>query len=212
MGTDADPLSVAFETTPSPRARKVLINRTLREGTLPAVYRRDAGAFKGGPLIEALLGLDHITDLYLLGNRLTITQDGTGSWYLLEDRIEGILREHIQTHDPSYCPPDPGKPAQASTTPRPVVKPSPPLDVIREILDETITPYITSHGGALELIEFNVETHRLTIYYDGACGTCPSSLGMTLAAIQNMLRDQYDTQITVAVANPPAPESSPAPW
>jgi Fe-S cluster biogenesis protein NfuA len=201
MSTRDEPLSIVFETTPNPRARKVIINRALREGP-PATYRRASGAFDGGPLVKALLATAHVTDLYLRDTILTVTQDGTGSWYLLEDIIAGILRETIAAHDPAYAPPEPGTPASASAAPRPARKPSPQLDIIREILDATITPYISSHGGALDLIEFNTGTHRLTIGYEGACGTCPSSLGMTLGAIQNLLRDQYDPQITVGVASP----------
>lgn len=192
------PVTVAFEATPNPRARKAIASEPLRTGA-PVAYRRDAGAFAGGPLIKALLAMEHITDLYLRANILTVTQDGTGSWYLLEDIITGIIAEHLHAHDPAYTPPDPGKPAENTVQSRPAAQPSPQLEVIREILDRTITPYITSHGGSIELIAFDTETHRLAIAYEGACGTCPSSLGMTLAAVQNMLRDQYDPQLLVSV-------------
>ncbi len=192
-------LPIAFETTPNPRSRKVVLDQPLRVGA-PIAYQQASGAFEGGPMIEELLDTPHITDLYLRDNVLTVTQDGSGSWYLLEDIISDIIRTGIGAHDPAYAPPAAtGKPA---TKPRTDTQPSPQLDVIREILDSTITPYIQSHGGAVELVAFDTETHRLTIAYEGACGTCPSSLGMTLAAIQNMLRDQYDPQLVVRVAEP----------
>lgn len=201
MKIDVKPLTVTFETTPNPRSRKAIVDQLLREGTA-ATYSRSTGAFGGGPMIEHLLATDHVTDLYLRDHVMTITQDGGGSWYLLEDIITGILQAHMATHDPAYTPPEPVKAAGPNAMPIPPVKHSPALDIIREILDATITPYIASHGGAIELIEFNTETHRLTIYYDGSCGTCPSSMGATLGAVQGMLRDQYDPQLTVAVANP----------
>lgn len=192
-------IAIAFETTPNPRSRKVVLDQTLRIGD-PIAYQQATGAFEGGPMISQLLDTPHITDLYLRDNVLTVTQDGSGSWYLLEDIISGIIRAGIGEHDPAYAPPAAtGKPA---AKPRTDVKPSPQLEVIREILDSTITPYIQSHGGAVELVAFDTQTHRLTIAYEGACGTCPSSLGMTLTAIQNMLRDQYDPQLVVRVAEP----------
>lgn len=192
-------LSITFETTPNPRSRKVVLEQTLRIGD-PIAYQQATGAFEGGPMIEELLDTPHITDLYLRENVLTVTQDGSGSWYLLEDIISGIIRAGIGAHDPAYAPSAAsGKPA---AKPRTDGKPSPQLEVIREILDSTITPYIQSHGGAVELVSFDTETHRLTIAYEGACGTCPSSLGMTLAVIQNMLRDQYDPQLVLRVAEP----------
>jgi len=197
MNASSPELTLSFEATPNPRSRKVIADRPLRLGD-PIAYQRATGAFEGGPLIAQLLGTPHITDLYLRGNVLTVTQDGSGSWYLLEDIITGIIRAGIDAHDPAYTPP--AVTAKTVTKPRTDIQPSPQLDVIREILDNTITPYIESHGGAVELVAFDTETHRLTIAYEGACGTCPSSLGMTLAAIQNMLRDQYDPLLVVNVS------------
>lgn len=188
---------ITFEPTPNPRSRKVVLDQPLRIGD-PIAYQQATGAFEGGPMIEELLDTPHITDLYLRDNVLTITQDGSGSWYLLEDIINGIIRTGIGAHDPAYAPP--AVTAKSSAKPHTDINSSPQLDVIREILDSTITPYIQSHGGAVDLVAFDTETHRLTIAYEGACGTCPSSLGMTLAAIQNMLRDQYDPQLVVHVS------------
>jgi Fe-S cluster biogenesis protein NfuA len=37
----------------------------------------------------------------------------------------------------------------------------------------------------------------LKIRYQGACGSCPSSLSGTLMAIENMIQDEIDPQITV---------------
>jgi Fe-S cluster biogenesis protein NfuA len=82
------------------------------------------------------------------------------------------------------------------------VQPSPQLDIIQEILDETVTPYIDAHGGAVKLISFDTQSHLLTLYYQGACSTCPSSFGMTLSAIQNILREQFDPMLMVTIANP----------
>lgn len=194
------PISIVFDSTPNPRSRKLIADRLLRKGT-PVTYRKTAGAFEAGPMIKALLSIDHITDLYIRDNVLTITQDGSGSWYLLEDLITHAIRDNIGGYDPSYTPPA-QQTESASMANRPAVKPSPQMDIMRQILDATITPYINSHGGSIELIEFNPEAHQLFLFYEGTCGTCPSSLGMTLSAIQNMLRDQFDPEITVTVVNP----------
>jgi Fe-S cluster biogenesis protein NfuA len=39
--------------------------------------------------------------------------------------------------------------------------------------------------------------HTLTIHYQGACGSCPSSLSGTLMAIENMIRQEVDPEIEV---------------
>jgi len=37
----------------------------------------------------------------------------------------------------------------------------------------------------------------LKIRYEGACGSCPSSLTGTLMAIENMIKDEIDPDISV---------------
>ena len=50
-------------------------------------------------------------------------------------------------------------------------------------------------GGWLEVIE--LVDHQLSIRYEGACGSCPSSLTGTLMAIENMIREEIDPDLTV---------------
>ena len=38
---------------------------------------------------------------------------------------------------------------------------------------------------------------QLSIRYEGACGSCPSSLTGTLMAIENMIKEEIDPDITV---------------
>ncbi len=203
-----DAANVSIELTPNPRSRKFITDLSLRVGS-PVVYRKSGGAYEGGPLIESVLALDHVDEILLRGNILTASQDGNGSWYLLENQITSLLERFGAAHDPTYTPP-PTEPKSDADAACPPVVPSPQLAVIQEILDETITPYIDAHGGALKLISFNTETHRLVLFYQGACSTCPSSFGMTLSAVQNVLRDQFDPVLTVSIANP-APNLYPAP-
>ncbi|MEP6789565.1 MAG: NifU family protein, partial [Acidobacteriota bacterium] len=71
----------------------------------------------------------------------------------------------------------------------------PKLVQINELLDERIRPYLAGDGGWLEVLELEDDT--LKIRYEGACGSCPSSLTGTLMAIENMIKEEIDPQITV---------------
>ena len=64
-----------------------------------------------------------------------------------------------------------------------------------ELLDEKIRPYLASDGGWLEVLD--LEDKTLKIRYQGACGSCPSSLSGTLMAIENMIKDEIDEEIEV---------------
>jgi Fe-S cluster biogenesis protein NfuA len=66
---------------------------------------------------------------------------------------------------------------------------------INEILDERVRPALAGDGGWLEVL--TLKDHTLAIRYQGACGSCPSSLTVTLMAIEGMLREEVDPEIEV---------------
>ena len=71
----------------------------------------------------------------------------------------------------------------------------PRLARINEILDEKVRPYLASDGGWLEVL--SLEEKTLTIRYQGACGSCPSSLSGTLMGIEGLIRQEIDPDIEV---------------
>jgi len=76
-----------------------------------------------------------------------------------------------------------------------VTSDDPRLLRINEILDEKVRPYLMGDGGYLEILDLT--DHTLKIRYQGACGTCPSSLTGTLMAIESMLKEQIDPELEV---------------
>ena len=66
---------------------------------------------------------------------------------------------------------------------------------INEILDEKVRPALMGDGGYLEII--GLSDHTLSIRYQGACGSCPSSLTGTLMAIEGMLKQEVDPELEV---------------
>ena len=74
----------------------------------------------------------------------------------------------------------------------------PKIAAIEALLDERIRPFLASDGGWLEVEGLTDNT--LTIRYEGACGSCPSSLTGTLMAIENMIKEEIDPEITVVTA------------
>ena len=60
------------------------------------------------------------------------------------------------------------------------------VDDINALLDAHIRPYLRGDGGDLHVI--GLEGNQLAVHYQGACGTCPSSISGTLAAIENLVK------------------------
>src|SRR6266487_2809063 len=71
----------------------------------------------------------------------------------------------------------------------------PRLVRINEILDEKVRPALMGDGGYLEVL--GLANHTLSIRYQGACGSCPSSLTGTLMAIEGMLKQEVDPELEV---------------
>jgi Fe-S cluster biogenesis protein NfuA len=53
-------------------------------------------------------------------------------------------------------------------------------------LDEKIRPYLKSDGGDLDVV--GLDGNVLSVHYQGACGSCPSSLSGTLFGIVQLVR------------------------
>ena len=60
------------------------------------------------------------------------------------------------------------------------------LDDIELVLDQEIRPYLQSDGGDLHVL--SLVGNQLIVHYQGACGTCPSSISGTLQSIESRLR------------------------
>ena len=60
------------------------------------------------------------------------------------------------------------------------------LDQINELLDEEVRPYLQGDGGDLYVV--GLEGATLKVHYQGACGTCPSSISGTLAGIESLVK------------------------
>jgi Fe-S cluster biogenesis protein NfuA len=76
-----------------------------------------------------------------------------------------------------------------------VTSDDPRLIRINEILDERVRPALMGDGGYLEVL--GLADHTLSIRYQGACGSCPSSLTGTLMAIEGMLKQEVDPELEV---------------
>jgi Fe-S cluster biogenesis protein NfuA len=71
------------------------------------------------------------------------------------------------------------------------------LDVISALMNQRIRPSLQADGGDLHVV--GLSGSYLSIHYQGACGSCPSSIAGTLSAIQNLVRTIEPDVAVVAV-------------
>ena len=183
MPVDTD---IIVEPTAHPRARKFILGDDVRKGEGVAFLEPEACTHV--PLAEALLRDEGVSEVYFSGNVITITSTRGTDWADLESRIRRILEAKLPNHDPAMI--KDSVPAQL---------PAGDLAVIDGILEQTIRPYIRSHGGELELLDYEPELHRLHVKYLGTCGSCPASTSGTLESVQEILREKFDPRIQVEI-------------
>lgn len=68
--------------------------------------------------------------------------------------------------------------------------------ILEEVLDREIRPYIALDAGGVILKELT-SAHEVLIAYTGSCTSCYSSVGSTLAYIQQILRSHVYPEIIV---------------
>lgn len=179
---------IHVQETPNPNAVKFISQYVVKE-VGKSQYSSVDEADPQNPLAMILLELEGVQTVFFFDNYITVTKDPDYPWDDLVTTVIQVLQLQLPTHNPEYEDPDTGPKRQN------VDDLSPPMQVISEILDRTVRPYLVSDGGDVTLI--SLEDHILTIKYEGACGTCPSSAHGTLMAIEGVLRDEYDPKLRV---------------
>ncbi len=173
------PKIAEIEKTPNPNAMRFVLKEALTWGIARSFDNAEQAA--NDPLAATLFAVPHVTNVFYVDRWLTVTQDGAAFW----DKLLMDLAPPIRAAEPAPQVAKDAEEARAFQTrvaPEDVQR----LEDINNLLDEQIRPALFADGGGLEVLE--LLDNRLTIRYQGACGTCPSSLAGTLSAIENVLR------------------------
>lgn len=182
-------IKMMIQSTPNPNALKFVLNMPVKnEGK---VTYKSADQCQHNPLAGALFTVPNVVEVYFFDNYITVTQDGNVEWDIIEDQIKKIILEQAETHDPNFKVEEVKKSSAPASN-------DPEIAKIDEILSNTIRPGLQMDGGDIQIISF--ADNVLSVNYQGACGSCPSSTSGTLQAIENILKDQYNPLISVQIA------------
>ena len=180
-----------IEDTPNPNARKFICYEPLTWGVTRSF--ENARQAEGDELARALFAIEHVTNVLYVDRWLTVTQDGSADWQQLARKVAVPLRAAPAASDRSATA---LVAAQASFAH--LSKPDQDrLDAITLLLDREIRPYLQSDGGDLHVLALDGD--RLVVHYQGACGSCPSSIAGTLRGIEHLLRT-IEPEIEVVAA------------
>lgn len=172
-----------FEPTPNPEAMKFVVDGLpLKGGSVSYDGPMEAD---GDPLGTALFALGKVQSLFYMPGFVTVTKTPDVSWAVVAPMV-------ARTIELADAPTRLGGEALANGDEAGAML------AIRKVLDEQILPILAGDGGSLEVV--GLEGKTLTIRYQGACGSCPSSTTGTLGAIQALLQAEVDAELTVVPA------------
>jgi NFU1 iron-sulfur cluster scaffold homolog, mitochondrial len=174
------PKIAEIEGTPNRNALKFILKEPLTWGVTRSYDNAEQA--QGDPLAEALFDIDHVTNVFYVDRWITITQDGEADWQDLARAVADPIRAAPAADAHSAAKVAEAGSAIAGLSPEDQTR----LAAINEMLDEEIRPYLQNDGGDLHVL--GLDGNKLSVHYQGACGTCPSSISGTLRGIQNMLR------------------------
>jgi len=178
------------EETPNPNSVKFLLKEPVTSGTTRSFHSAEEAA--ADPLGGALFAVGDVASVFYMDKMVTVEKTEEADWDDLLPRLAVPIRaaESVATNGGAKA-----AAAAVGGALGALVSDDPRLARINEMLDERIRPYLASDGGWLEVL--SLDDHTLTIHYQGACGSCPSSLSGTLMAIENMIRQEIDPEIEV---------------
>jgi NFU1 iron-sulfur cluster scaffold homolog, mitochondrial len=181
-------IMVRVQPTPNPNALKFVVNKTVKN-TGKATFTRPSEA-TGIRLATDLFEIDGVRQLHFFENVITVTYADDADVDTLRFEVIAVIQRDMVLHEPDFLLEEERKKVDRSQLP-------PEIQQIEEILDRTVRMYLQGDGGDIEVIA--LKGHVLDVRYQGACGTCPSSISGTLDAIQGILREQFDPELEVNI-------------
>lgn len=189
---------ISREETPNPAALKFNMDGpVVANGHLAFSSGEDDEEYTGDNALARALFKLGACDIYLCQNSVSVTMASYKAWEFFLDDVIVAIETHL------FPPGQENKEVKESilnTIDRETFPNLPDKDkaiIIDSLFDEIIRPALANDGGGLELLA--VESNEVQIKYQGACGTCPSSTGGTLAAIQRALQKYLDPELVVAI-------------
>ena len=173
------PKIAEIENTPNPNAMKFILKEPLTWG-IPRSYD-NAGEAVADPLASALFAIEHVSNVFYVEHWITITQDGGADWAELKRQLAEPIRAAPAADVESAAMAEAATESISRLAPEDRQR----LDRINALLDEEIRPYLQSDGGDLHVL--GLEGNTLNVHYQGACGSCPSSISGTLISIQRLV-------------------------
>lgn len=169
---------IQTQSTPNPNSLKLIPGvPVLESGTLNF---NTPSAATVSPLARHLFRLDGVKNVFFGLDFITVTKDEDSEWDVLKPEIFAtimdffasglpVVKDDVQVQDSSSSPED-----------------DETVSMIKELLDTRIRPTVQEDGGDIIYVDFQDGIVKLKL--QGACSSCPSSIGTLKLGVENMLQ------------------------
>jgi len=174
------PKIAEIEDTPNPNAVKFILHEPLTWGIIHSYDNAEQA--KDDVLASTLFEIEHVSNVFYVDRWLTVTQDGEADWPDLVRLIAVPIRAAPAADVQSAATVAAANTVIAELSGEDQER----LEKINVLLNEQIRPSLQGDGGDLHVV--GLAGNYLSIHYQGACGSCPSSIAGTLKGIENLVR------------------------
>ena len=182
-----------IQETPNPNAVKFILKEPVTNGVARQFDSADKA--EGDQLAKALFDTGNVVSVFYMDKMVTVEKTDEGDWDEMLPQLAIPIRAAESTTALGSTPPASSDASSLGGSLAAVMSDDPRLAQINEILDEKVRPALMGDGGYLEVL--GIKDNTLSIRYQGACGSCPSSLTGTLMAIEGMIKQEVDPEIDV---------------
>jgi NFU1 iron-sulfur cluster scaffold homolog, mitochondrial len=168
--------------TPNPHALKFILNEKLLNHEKRQFS--DKSDAQNDPLAKGIFEIEGVVSVFYMDRFVSIEKSKTANWGMIQRPFIIFLK----TFDKQLLPPEKEKPQTNEED-------NATLRKINQLIDERVRPALANDGGGLEIL--GLDGNVVTIRYQGACGSCPSSISATLTAIAGLLKRDIDPSLEV---------------
>src|SRR4051812_9400481 len=176
-----------IQETPNPNAVKFILKEPVSRGTSHSFKTAESAVDDN--LAKAIFEVGDVVSVFYMDKMITVEKTDEADWDEVLPELAVPIRAAESVAVQSAAAASVGGAIAAA------MSDDPKIAEINAILDDRIRPYLAGDGGWVEIL--SLDDNVLKIRYQGACGSCPSSLTGTLMAIENMIKEEIDPEIEV---------------
>jgi Fe-S cluster biogenesis protein NfuA len=171
--------------TPNPHALKFILNEKLLENETRQYADKESA--QSDPFAKGIFKIDGVVSVFYMDKFVTIEKSSDSNWGQIQRPFINFLKDF----DKNLIPAE----KEITITEE---ESNALMKQINSLLDQKVRPALAGDGGGLQVL--GVDGYTVKIRYQGACGSCPSSISGTLTAIEGLLRRDINPAINVVAA------------